>query len=106
MNHDLSNVNNWLVANKLTLNSSKTELVLAGSWQRLGTYNTSPNLTIDGNAIKQLNCLKSLGVHIDNNLSWNANIDKISKKLASGSKAFRRCRPFVPQTSLPSIYNA
>ena len=31
MNHDLSNVNKWLVANKLTLNSSKTEFMLVGS---------------------------------------------------------------------------
>ena len=46
MNRDLSNVNKWLVANKLTLNSSKTGFMLVGSRQRLGTYNTSPNLTI------------------------------------------------------------
>ena len=47
MKHDLSNVNKWLVANKLTLNSPKTEFMLVGSRQRLGTYNTSPNLKID-----------------------------------------------------------
>lgn len=28
VNHDLSNVNKWLVADKLTLNSSKTEFML------------------------------------------------------------------------------
>ena len=106
MNHDLRNVNKWLVANKLTLNSSKTEFMLVGSRQRLGTYNTSPNLAIDGNAIKQVKCVKSLGVHIDDNLSWNTHIEKISKKIASGIGALKRCRPFVPQTALQSIYNA
>ena len=47
MNHDLSNVNAWLTAKKLTLNSSKTEFMLIGSRQRLGTsiYDTSPKLT-------------------------------------------------------------
>ncbi|XP_068743078.1 uncharacterized protein [Montipora capricornis] len=106
MNRDLSNVNKWLVANKLTLNSSTTEFMLVESRQRLGTYNTSLNLTIDGNAIKQVNCVKSLGVHIDDNLSWNVHIDMISKKIASGIGALKRCRPFVPQTTLQSIYNA
>ena len=77
MNHDLCNVNKWLAANKLTLNSS-------------------PNLTIDGNAIKQVKCVKSLGVHLDDNLSWNAHIDKISKIIASGIGALKRCRPFMP----------
>ena len=87
--------------------SSKTEFMLIGSRQRLGTYdNTSPNLTIDGNAIKQVKCVKSLGVHIDDNLSWDAHIDKISKKIASGIGALKRCRPFIPQTALQSIYNA
>lgn len=57
MNHDLCNVNKWLAANKLTLNSSKTEFMLVESRQRLGTYNTSPNLTIDGHAIKQVKCV-------------------------------------------------
>ena len=42
MNHDLSNVSKWLVPNKLTLNSSKTEFMLVRSRQRLRTYNTSP----------------------------------------------------------------
>ena len=106
MNHDLSNVNKWLVANKLTLNSSKTELMLVGSQQRLCTYDTSPDLTIDGNAINQVKCVKSLGVHIDDNLSWNVHIDTISKKIASGIGALKRCEPFVSQTTLQSIYNA
>ena len=36
INHDLSNVDTWLTANKLTLNSSiKTEFMLIGSRQRL-----------------------------------------------------------------------
>jgi hypothetical protein len=31
MNHDLNNVNDWLMANKLCLNLSKTEYMLIGS---------------------------------------------------------------------------
>ena len=54
MNHDLSNVNTWLTANKLTLNSSKTEFILIGSRQRLGTYDTSPKLIIAGDIINQV----------------------------------------------------
>ena len=61
MNHDLSNV-------KLTLNSSKTEFMLIGSRQRIGTYDTSPKLIIGGDIIKQVSSVKSLGVHIDENL--------------------------------------
>ena len=31
LNQDLKNVNEWLIANKLTLNQSKTEFMLIGS---------------------------------------------------------------------------
>lgn len=106
MNHDLSNVNTWLTANKLTLNSSKTEFMLIGSRQRLGTYDTSPKLIIGGDIIKQVSSVKSLGVHIDENLSWNMHIEKIAKKIASGIGAIKRCRPFVNRTTLESVFNA
>ena len=106
MNHDLSNVNTWLTANKLTLNSSKTEFMLIGSRQRLGTYDTSPKLIIGGDIIKQASSVKSLGVQIDENLSWNMHIEKIAKKIASGIGVIKRCRPFVNRTTLESVFNA
>ena len=80
--------------------------MLIGSRQRLGTYNTFPALTIDGSAIKQVKVAKSLGVHIDENLSWTAHIDKLSKKIAAGIGALKRSRPYVPQNTLQSIYNS
>ena len=89
--------------NKLTLNSSKTEFMLIGSRQRLGT---SPKLIIGGDIIKQVSSVKSLGVHIDENLPWNIHIEKIAKKIASGIGAIKRCRPFVHQTTLESVFDA
>ena len=47
LNHDLSNISDWLVANKLTLNKSKTEFMVIGSQQRLRTLDRSPALAID-----------------------------------------------------------
>jgi hypothetical protein len=35
LNQDLESVNKWLIANKLTLNQSKTEFMLIGSRQRI-----------------------------------------------------------------------
>ena len=107
MNHDLSNVNTWLAANKLTLNSSKTKFMLIGLRQRLGTYDTPPKLIIGGDIIKQVSSVKSLGVHVDENLSWNIHIEKIAKKIASGIGAIKRCcTPFVNRTTLESVFNA
>ena len=54
LNQDLANVNQWLIANKLTLNQSKTEFMLIGSRQRLCTFQSALNLAINGMPIKQV----------------------------------------------------
>ena len=43
LHQDLENVHNWLRANKLTLNMTKTEFMLIGSRQRLSTHRFSDN---------------------------------------------------------------
>ena len=106
LNHDLANVNNWLIANKLTLNMTKTEFMLIGSRQRLNTLTDSPTPTINGTPINQVPTAKSVGVHIDNKLNWSSHVNKLTKKIASGIGAIKRVRHLVPQTTLHLIYRA
>ena len=72
-NEDLANVSEWLSANKLTLNQTKTEFMLIGSHQRINTFQSTPLLAINV-PVKQVSHTKSLGVHIDEILSWNVHI--------------------------------
>ena len=81
LNNDLAKVHNWLTANKLTLNTTKTEFMLIGSRQRLSTLTNFPKPEINGAPIDQVANAKSLGVIIDDNLNWSSHIDKLSKKL-------------------------
>jgi len=97
LNHDLFNISDWLVANKLTLNKSKTEFLVIVSRQKLRTLDRSPDLAIDNSPISQVVSTKSLGVHVDADLK---------KYIASGIGALRRCRPFVPLETLICAYNS
>ena len=106
LNQDLENVHNWLRANKLTLNMTKTEFMLIGSRQRLSNLTDSPTITIDNVQISQVATAKSLGVTIDNKLDWSSHIDKLTKKIASGIGAIKRIRHFVPHATLHLIYQA
>ena len=54
LNQDLENVHNWLRANMLTLNMTKTEFMLIGSMQRLSNFTDSPTITIDNVQISQV----------------------------------------------------
>ena len=106
MNDDLTKITEWLTENNLTLNKSKTEFMLIGSRQRLNTFNRLPSFTIDSNSIKQVEFTKSLGVYIDQNLTWNVDIEHIKKKIASYIGILKRNRSFVPFETLLCIYNA
>ena len=106
LNQDLENVLKWLRVNKLTLNRTKTEFMLIGSRQRLSTLAVSPTITIYDNQVSQVTTAKSLGVTIDNKLDWRSHIDKLTKKVASGTGAIKRMRHLVPQATLLLIYQA
>ena len=106
LNQDLENVLKWLRANKLTLNRTKTEFMLIGARQRLSTLAVSPTVTIYDNQVSQVTTAKSLGVTIDNKLDWRSHIDKLTKKVASGTGAIKRIRHLVPQATLLLIYQA
>ena len=63
--------------------------------------------TIENNAllIKQVSTSKSLGVHIDQSLSWECHIYEIFKKTASGISVIKRIRYFLPFEMRLNIYN-
>ena len=106
LNQDLENVHNWLRANKLTLNMTKTEFMLIGSRQRLSTLTESPTFAINDFQVSQVTTAKSLGVTIDDRLDWSGHIEKVTKKVASGIGAIKRIRHLVPQATLQLIYQA
>ena len=92
--------------NRLTLNATKTEFMVIGSRQRLSTLSDTLELSIDNVPIEQVSSVKSLGIYIDENLTWHFHIDKLCKKIASAIGAIKRVKPFVPQSTLLSIYNS
>ena len=81
INLDLERIRVSLAANKLTLNMTKTEFLLIGSKQRLLKFTARPTATINEVPIKQVSTVKSLGVYIDENLTWECHATNCLKKL-------------------------
>ena len=94
------------MSNRLALNATKTEFMLIGSRQRLSTLSDTLELSIKNAPIEQVPSVKSLGIYIDENLTWHSHIDKLCKKIASAIGAIKRVKPFVPQSTLLNIYNS
>ena len=106
LNQDLLNINRWLIANKLTLNMTKSEFMLIASRQKLNSLSVLPGLEINGTQLNRVNFTKSLGVLIDENLTWSNHINAISKRISSGIiRSIKRISHFVPPATLHIIYH-
>ena len=106
LNEDLLNISKWLIANKFTLNMSKTGFKLIGSRQKLYTLNASTVLSINGDHVNQVSTSKSLGIRIDANLTWDSHIERLAKKIVPGIAVIKRVRQFVPPPYLQSLDSA
>ena len=51
---------------------------------------------IDGAPITHVTSTKSLGIHIDQTISWYFHAENLCKKIPSGIGALKRVRYFVP----------
>ena len=103
LNHDLGNLNKWLISNN-TFNTAKTEFMLIGSRQKLITLSSQPELSIDNIPMEKVTSVKSLGIFIDVNLRWQMHINKLSKKIASGIGAILKEWEILFQHRLSIIY--
>ena len=107
INSELKNLHQWLVTNRLSLNIAKTEFMIIRSCQRLLVHsNEHINIEIDGIAIKRVNETKSLGLQIDEHLTWAQHVENISKKIASAIGALKRVCQFIDTNTALKIYGA
>ena len=107
INIELQNLNQWLQANRLSLNIAKTEFMIISSCQKqLTNTNNHINIKIENYRIKRVTSTKSLGVTVDERLSWDKHVDEKSKKIAAAIGALKCIRPFISTASATLIYQA
>lgn len=98
VNSDLENLSKWLIANKLSLNVAKTKYMLIRPKPvTKNIADSHPNIFIENKQIKQVHKCKTLGVTIDQQLSWKNNTEEVCKKSTAGISANRTIKPFVGQ---------
>ena len=100
LNHDLLNVDQWLKANKLTLNEGKTEFMIIGSRQRVPSFEQGPLIKLGDKVIKRVLHKKTLGVILDEQLKWDKHIEEQSKMISKSIALLRRAKPFLPRMLL------
>ena len=107
MTSDLSRLNTWLKANRLSLNIAKKEYMVIGTRQKLITQDLNKmNIHVDSTQIKRVQHTKSLDLIIDDNLNWKNHFSAICKKISSGIGALKRVRRFIRKDTAEKVYNS
>ena len=79
--------------------------MLIGSKQMIKSIsNFQPNVVIENTQNKQVHDGQTLGVAVDQHLSWKSNTENIWRKITSGISALRRLKDFVDRQTHLSIY--
>ena len=76
---DLKNLTNWFNANKLSLNVSKTELIIFKPKRKFLNINTE--IKLNGKICYLTDSMNYLGVKINSKLNWKGHVTTISAKL-------------------------
>ena len=102
LNKDLMLLYDWLCANRLSLNTRKTEFIVF----RPPRYNQGVRITLKLKHTKLFESpkIKYLGLILDNKLNWKAHIAELSKRLSCVVGLLYKVRNLCPPTVLRSLY--
>ena len=107
MNREIQKVQNWLLANSLSVHYvKKTQYIL---FIPKGKEKDKPQhfeIKMGENIIEETTSYKYLGVIMDNKLSWKPQIDKMCAKLSSVCGVISKVRYILDRNSLLLIYNS
>ena len=121
VNHDLRLLDEWLRANKISLNTDKTEIILFRSSSKkpmnkslifrnhckeLKTVVKSLNFRISGQKIVPKPSVTYIGVKLNQYLNWDEHFATVIPKLSRANGMLAKIRHYVSHNTLISIYYA
>ena len=84
MNRELVRVNNWLKANRLSLNDSKT------SYMIISNQKYAIEIKIRDSILTKVSTIKFLGVTLHENLTFNDHVKNVTTKISKSVGVIRR----------------
>ena len=104
-NHDLKLLCEWLRANKISLNTQKSEIIVFRSKQKT-KINKTLNFRLSGQKMSLKKSVKYLGIHLDEHLSWDTHMAITLPKLNRAAGMLAKIRYYVSYDTLLNIYYA
>ena len=103
LNNDLDTLGKWMSANKLSANLIKTEHMIIATSAKLNILDYSPIIELNGKPIARATETPSLGLIVDEALTWEQYVQHLSTKMASAISAIKQAN-FLPQKNHWLLY--
>jgi len=102
LSREISTLYDWLCANKLSLNSDKSDALLFRPINKKSQIKLK--VKFKHKRIHVSGWTKYLGVILDSKLSWRRQITELSKKLARANGLLSKIRHYVDAKTIKSLY--
>ena len=106
VNTEVQKLHHWFIANKLTLNLTKTKFMIFSKKRVKKTLEKRFKVNINQYGIKQVSEFTYLGVILDNKLNWHSHIQYMCTKLAKAAGIIYKLRKKMPQDTLMLLYHS
>ena len=106
IDNEMKKVTDWLAVNKLSLNVSKIKYMLFHFRQRTLRDCDIPKVRKNEIDIERVNEFDFLGLTINENMTWNSHIRKISNKIYRVVGIMNRLKHVLPQSALKLMYDS
>ena len=104
-NKALEEVSNWMLANRLSINLEKTNYMLFSPFKH-DVKVDNIKLVLNGVELVKTNCVKYLGVLIDDRLKWRDQIKSVYNSVMKYVGIFYKLRYKLSQACLKNLYFA
>ena len=101
LNNDLRALTHWLLANKISLNKTKTEVVI---FRKKTTGIPPGKIILNGLRLEYQHSTKYVGLILDEHLNFKVHIDTLNARLRRANNLLSICRHYVPKEILHQIY--
>ena len=102
---NISSVLNWCSTNNMALHPGKTKCMLLGSPHKLKHINEL-SIYINDIKIENVSVQRLLGVYIDQNLTWDVQINSVCNRLKSKLSLLKRLSHFLNEEMKTLFYNS
>ena len=103
VNADLKILYKWLLANKISLNWDKTEIIF---FHKPGEIVPEMKIKMNGHRIYPSNNIKYLGIYLDETLNCGFHCETLMKKLKRANSMLCKARHYITNDDLKTLYYA